>query len=128
MLVETAVSSTVEDFSNQGTRSLTSGLTVLNPFERPSGPESDKATAGGSAISDSFQPSFRFALPQTFVGKLAATGAKPQKMPIPSVSAVWGKRGGRRMGGEKGCRRKKSYDGRTDIRALPDFDGDPIEE
>ncbi|KAI0134235.1 hypothetical protein BJ170DRAFT_609026 [Xylariales sp. AK1849] len=65
----------------------------------------------------------RFAMPHTFVGKLAASGLMPNTLPLPA----------RVSGGGTGTRgrgrsRKKIFDGRTDIRSLPDFDGDPIEE
>lgn len=73
---------------------------------------SDVATAGSTQVAESEAP-FRFAIPRTFVGKLVDPNAIPRKPPIPP---------------RRGRPKKKAADGRTDIRRLPDFDGDPIEE
>ncbi|KAI1140195.1 hypothetical protein F5Y05DRAFT_309330 [Hypoxylon sp. FL0543] len=75
---------------------------------------SNVATAGSTGMAES-EPRFRFAQPRTFVGKLADSGIKA---PLPSHH------GGKRRGRPK----RRAADGRTDIRGLPDFDGDPIEE
>ncbi|KAI6082390.1 hypothetical protein F4821DRAFT_263995 [Hypoxylon rubiginosum] len=74
---------------------------------------SDEATAGSTQVAESEAP-FRFAIPRTFVGKLVDPNAIPQKPPI--------------LPRRRGRPKKKAADGRTDIRRLPDFDGDPIEE
>jgi hypothetical protein len=62
----------------------------------------------------------RFSLPKQFVGRLAPTfeAAAP-----PRVSSSM-----KRGPGKKMKERKYSNSGRTDIRALPDYDGDPIDE
>ncbi|KAI0137813.1 hypothetical protein F4776DRAFT_84326 [Hypoxylon sp. NC0597] len=72
------------------------------------------ATAGSTSVAES-ESRFRFAQPRTFVGKFADSGVKEM---FPSHND--GKRRGRP--------KKRAADGRTDIRRLPDFDGDPIEE
>ncbi|KAI2627324.1 hypothetical protein GGS26DRAFT_136543 [Hypomontagnella submonticulosa] len=62
---------------------------------------------------------FRFAQPRTFIGKLVDSGVTAaQRPPLPAP-------GPRKR---RGRPKKKALDGRTDIRLLPDFHGDPIEE
>ncbi|KAI1370778.1 hypothetical protein F4677DRAFT_343419 [Hypoxylon crocopeplum] len=78
---------------------------------------SNVATAGSTAVAES-ESRFRFAQPRTFVGKLADSTAIARG---PSLLSRPGKKGRGRQG-------KRIVDGRTDIRRLPDFDGDPIEE
>ncbi|KAI0836754.1 hypothetical protein F5Y06DRAFT_288380 [Hypoxylon sp. FL0890] len=75
---------------------------------------SNVATAGSTSVAES-ESRFRFAQPRTFVGKLADIGVKV------SLPANHG-------GKSRGRRKRRAADGRTDIRRLPDFDGDPIEE
>ncbi|KAK9421526.1 hypothetical protein SUNI508_05761 [Seiridium unicorne] len=116
---------------HKNARSSSSQICVMatSDSDQPaSDPESDEATAGGSEVSTIFQPSFKFALPQTFVGKLAGSKVNLENMPPPPLPILHRAKGGKLTRGGKGLRRKKHYDGRTDIRALPDFDGDPIEE
>ncbi|OTA80350.1 hypothetical protein M434DRAFT_37991 [Hypoxylon sp. CO27-5] len=71
------------------------------------------ATAGSNV--DESESRFRFAQPRAFVGKFADSSVKEI---LPSQHDR--KRRGRP--------KKKAADGRTDIRRLPDFYGDPIEE
>lgn len=78
---------------------------------------SNMATVGSTQVEES-ESRFRFAMPRTFVGKLVDSNATAQGPPLLSHG------GGKRRGRPK----KKAADGRTDIRRLPDFDGDPIEE
>ncbi|XXH04293.1 glutamate--ammonia ligase [Hypoxylon texense] len=78
---------------------------------------SNMATVGSTHVEES-EPRFRFAMPRTFVGKLADSNPTAQGPPLLSHG------GGKKRGRPK----KKATDGRTDIRRLPDFDGDPIEE
>ncbi|KAI0386999.1 hypothetical protein F5Y04DRAFT_74867 [Hypomontagnella monticulosa] len=73
----------------------------------------DSASAAGA------ESRFRFAQPRTFIGKLADSGAEAAQRLPPPVRTMK-KRGGRP--------KKKAMDGRTDIRLLPDFYEDPIEE
>ncbi|KAI1085142.1 hypothetical protein F5B20DRAFT_589912 [Whalleya microplaca] len=82
---------------------------------------SDIATAGSTNIDES-ESRFRFAPPRTFVGKFADPEdvARIQTHSLPHVKGTDGK--------QKRRRKKRALDGRTDIRCLPDFDGDPIEE
>lgn len=98
------------------------------PLDAPSrsidSPKSDKATVDDSTISAISQPIFRFSAPQTFIGKLARSGIKLND--ISSRPDITGHRGHQRTTARR-CTRKKRSDERTDIRALPDFDGDPIE-
>ncbi|KAI0538603.1 hypothetical protein GGR58DRAFT_286040 [Xylaria digitata] len=63
-----------------------------------------------------------FTLPKAFVGKHVNTDqASIAKAFVANIS-----RSGRKGRGKR--RKKMATDGRTDIRSLPDFDGDPIEE
>ncbi|KAI1778684.1 hypothetical protein F4818DRAFT_307106 [Hypoxylon cercidicola] len=78
---------------------------------------SNAATAGSTHLAE-VESRFRFAVPKTFVGKLVDPNITAQGPPLLSHG------GGKRRGRPK----KKAADGRTDIRRLPDFDGDPIEE
>ncbi|KAI1422947.1 hypothetical protein F5Y12DRAFT_571309 [Xylaria sp. FL1777] len=63
-----------------------------------------------------------FILPKPFVGKYVNV----EQVQITRAFNVDVSKGGRK--GTKGRRKKMTTDGRTDIRSLPDFDGDPIEE
>ncbi|ETS74907.1 hypothetical protein PFICI_13391 [Pestalotiopsis fici W106-1] len=89
-------------------------------------PKSNEATVDGSTVSEISQQIFRFAAPRTFVGKLARSGIKPKD--IPSQSAITGSRGQRRTTTGRRSKKKKWSDDRANIRELPDFDEDPIEE
>ncbi|KAI0012695.1 hypothetical protein F4779DRAFT_18289 [Xylariaceae sp. FL0662B] len=82
---------------------------------------SDIATVGSTNIDES-ESRFRFAPPRMFVGKLADSKelARIQVPPLQHPKGLNMKR--------KGKGKKRASDGRTDIRDLPDFDGDPIEE
>ncbi|KAI0107135.1 hypothetical protein GGR51DRAFT_156879 [Nemania sp. FL0031] len=63
----------------------------------------------------------RFVIPKSFVGKHVNMGQTLlDRGPIAGMPREGNKRRGRR--------RKRILDGRTDIRSLPGFDGDPIEE
>ncbi|KAK8124716.1 uncharacterized protein PG998_000475 [Apiospora kogelbergensis] len=85
--------------------------------------ETTRATMATSQNSDSNQDaqrSYRFAAPRAFIGKHACLNKlKSSHMPPPNTT-----------GGSKhrGCRKKKASDGRMNIRELPNFDGDPIED
>ncbi|KAI2467385.1 hypothetical protein F4781DRAFT_423351 [Annulohypoxylon bovei var. microspora] len=79
---------------------------------------SNLATTGSTTMNES-ESRFRFAQPRTFIGKLADSSMTTTQGP-PLLSQNRGKRRGRP--------KRKAIDGRTDIRQLPDFDGDPIEE
>ncbi|KAI1808956.1 hypothetical protein F4811DRAFT_7164 [Daldinia bambusicola] len=78
---------------------------------------SNIATAGSTSVNES-ESRFRFVQPRTFVGKLA--GLDGAAVGVSSLVPHNKKRRGRP--------KKRTADGRTDIRRLPDFDGDPIEE
>ena len=78
------------------------------------------ATAG-SSIRPPIAPA-AFMLPKVFVGKYANSEQTPK---------VWSVNGDMPRDGENGRRKRRkkmATDGRTDIRSLPNFDGDPIEE
>lgn len=62
---------------------------------------------------------FKFHPPTLFVGRLASTISTNVNFASPSLQQ--GKRG-------RGRPRRRRIDGRPDFRAMPDFDGDPIEE
>ncbi|KAI1113965.1 hypothetical protein F5Y14DRAFT_462094 [Nemania sp. NC0429] len=88
---------------------------------------SEIASSNIATVGSSNEPSHkltRFIKPKTFVGKYANTDniptARTSMVHIPRVSGS-GKRKRKR-------RKKMAMDGRTDIRNLPNFDGDPIEE
>ncbi|KAI0171141.1 hypothetical protein BJ166DRAFT_214560 [Pestalotiopsis sp. NC0098] len=88
-------------------------------------PKSDQATVDESIISEIPQPVFRFAAPQSFVGKLAGSSADPDHL-LQQHSVPKNRRSGPWSTSKRS--RKTRSDGRTDIRALPDFHDDPIEE
>lgn len=96
-------------------------------------PKSDMATDGSPVIAETAQPIFRFVAPATFVGKFASSAAKPQGMLPPALPPVVGEKGGkgrrkRAKLGRGSNRGNMAANGRADIRALPDFEDDPIEE
>ncbi|KAI1658116.1 hypothetical protein F4813DRAFT_388897 [Daldinia decipiens] len=78
---------------------------------------SNIATVGSTSQVES-EPRFRFAQPRTFVGKFANSNATTTEGSY--VLSHSKKRRGRP--------KKRAADGRANIRRLPDFDGDPIEE
>ncbi|KAI1167798.1 hypothetical protein F5B18DRAFT_403132 [Nemania serpens] len=87
---------------------------------------SEIASSNIATVGSSDQPSHtstRFIKPKVFVGKYvdASNGlmTRASMMNIPRGSS---------SGKGKRKRKKKAMDGRTDIRNLPNFDGDPIEE
>lgn len=67
---------------------------------------------------------FRFAVPKTFVGKLASSrnSTRPQSLMAPQYATTRSRPKG------KGRRKKRALDGRPSIRDLPNYDDDPIEE
>ncbi|KAI1088683.1 hypothetical protein F5B19DRAFT_470485 [Rostrohypoxylon terebratum] len=79
---------------------------------------SNVAIAGSTTVTES-ESRFRFSQPRTFVGKLADSCTAIRHVPVDTPL---------RRGKKRGRPKKKATDGRTDIRKLPDFDGDPIEE
>ncbi|KAI1875647.1 uncharacterized protein JN550_001933 [Neoarthrinium moseri] len=90
---------------------------------------SNQATKADSDNTDTIadRSSSIFTLPSLFVGKLAHPGAESLLMPLPPLKAPpLCNRSGKARG--RGSRKRRPHEGRTDIRALPDFDGDPIEE
>ncbi|KAF2963480.1 hypothetical protein GQX73_g10095 [Xylaria multiplex] len=86
---------------------------------------SETASSNIATIASSDEPPHNpkwFTLPKAFVGKHANTDPASIAKAIVTNIPRSGKKG-------RGKRRKKmATDGRTDIRSLPDFDGDPIEE
>ena len=73
-----------------------------------------------SNAASELKGNFRFSAPKLFVGKLAGATAVPQQeLTRGKVGALERKRG---------RPRKKMRPGRTDIRAMPDYTEDPIEE
>ncbi|KAK5634398.1 hypothetical protein RRF57_010111 [Xylaria bambusicola] len=77
------------------------------------------ATVG--SVGPSAKPA-SFVLPKSFVGKYANVEQTPKVRPF-NVDMSRDGEGGRRK-----RRKKMTPDGRADIRSLPDFDEDPIEE
>ncbi|KAI0521910.1 hypothetical protein F5B22DRAFT_510037 [Xylaria bambusicola] len=75
----------------------------------------------GSSVGLSAK-SASFVLPKSFVGKYADIERTPAVRPF-NAGMSRDERGGRRK-----RRKKMTTDGRTNIRCLPDFDEDPIEE
>lgn len=82
---------------------------------------SSNIAIAGSSDKPSHNPT-RFVMPKGFVGK---------RIGIKTAPTTYSSRPHVTTGGNKGRgkkRRKMAIDGRTDIRNLPDYDGDPIEE
>lgn len=79
---------------------------------------SNLATTGSTTTAES-ESRFRFSQPRTFMGKLANSNITIRQEPVHASH---------RRGKKRGRPQRKATDGRTDIRQLPDFDGDPIEE
>ncbi|KAI1156466.1 hypothetical protein F4825DRAFT_296726 [Nemania diffusa] len=89
-----------------------------------SGAASSNIATAGSSDQSLFETK-RFIKPKAFIGKHANTDqASIDRDFVGNFS------GNKNKGKGKGKRRRKKMatDGRTDIRNLPDFDGDPIEE
>ncbi|KAI0393259.1 hypothetical protein F5Y17DRAFT_466981 [Xylariaceae sp. FL0594] len=87
--------------------------------EASSSPTSHMATIGQS--DEASCSTTRFAIPKRFVGKKAGV----------NISADYGSIGTdvpKRIKRGRRTRRRKTIDGMIDIRNLPDFDGDPIED
>ncbi len=80
----------------------------------PSEPDSLLVEPAQSVISTEPKASFRFAAPKLFVGKLAHSASMSRRASPVKVSS----RG----------RKKQSQAGRTDIRTMPNYHDDPIEE
>ncbi|KAI0596328.1 hypothetical protein F4775DRAFT_564894 [Biscogniauxia sp. FL1348] len=85
---------------------------------------SNIATVGSSSMGEAEEQRFRFTLPKTFVGKFADKLGVHATRPSSTQSTELEKKKKKR----RGRRKKKALDGRADIRGLPDFYGDPIEE
>ncbi|KAK1760523.1 hypothetical protein QBC47DRAFT_456258 [Echria macrotheca] len=64
------------------------------------------------SVTTASQPQFKFARPKPFVGRMPT---QPQVNPV-------------RLTRNKGRPKKRALDGRADIRALPNYNEDPIEE
>ncbi|KAI0473243.1 hypothetical protein GGR56DRAFT_653814 [Xylariaceae sp. FL0804] len=80
---------------------------------------SNLATAGSS---DEQSHNSRFIKPRPFIGKLAEPGTSLPLAPSGTIKAKKGRKG------RKLAKTRIASDGRTDIRSLPDYGGDPIEE
>ncbi|KAK4241428.1 hypothetical protein C8A03DRAFT_41144 [Achaetomium macrosporum] len=63
---------------------------------------------------------FRFVQPKPFVGS-RSKASQPNRAPGPGIGITLSKR-------KRGRPKKRANDGRTDIRALPNYNSDPIEE
>ncbi|KAI1186069.1 hypothetical protein F5B17DRAFT_377000 [Nemania serpens] len=83
---------------------------------------SNIATVGSS--NESSHKPMRFIRPKTFVGKYVNS----DKASMARESMIHIPRGSSSGNGKRKRRKKRAMDGRTDIRNLPNFDGDPIEE
>jgi hypothetical protein len=64
---------------------------------------------------------FRFVQPKPFVGRHSNTSQPPNRVAGPGVGITLSRR-------KRGRPKKRANDGRTDIRALPNYNSDPIEE
>ncbi|RYC66152.1 hypothetical protein CHU98_g58 [Xylaria longipes] len=85
---------------------------------------SETASSNIATVGSEYEPprnSTRFIMPKSFTGKHVNT----DKASIARSFVADIPRGGKKG---RGKRRKMAADGRPDIRNLPDFDGDPIEE
>ncbi|KAH9906888.1 hypothetical protein F4778DRAFT_778320 [Xylariomycetidae sp. FL2044] len=106
--------------------SMNLGSDVSTILKGTLGSDPSNAATAGSALPDSSEHQFRFAAPQTFVGKLADPKARMGQEPPPMMSPR--RNDGKGKGKGRGRKKKRASDGRADIRRLPDFDGDPIED
>ncbi|KAI0543678.1 hypothetical protein F4679DRAFT_90685 [Xylaria curta] len=95
--------------SNMATKGTTGSETAL----------SSMATIG--SIDEPPRNSTRFIVPKAFIGKYAKTDTASVVRPTVAGMPRGGKKG-------KGRRRKMAADGRPEIRNLPNFYGDPIED
>ncbi|KAI1439215.1 hypothetical protein GGR50DRAFT_8177 [Xylaria sp. CBS 124048] len=85
---------------------------------------SETASSTFATVGSSDEPprsAMRFVIPKAFVGKYVNTERAERPPSFIANIPKNGKGKGKR-------KRKVAMDGRTDIRNLPDFDGDPIEE
>ncbi|KAI1751657.1 hypothetical protein F4782DRAFT_173168 [Xylaria castorea] len=85
---------------------------------------SETAFSNIATIGSTDEPprnSTRFIIPKAFIGKYAKTNNASVVRPFMADMPRGGRKG-------KGKRRKMAADGRPDIRNLPNFNGDPIEE
>ncbi|KAK1985126.1 hypothetical protein LZ30DRAFT_394773 [Colletotrichum cereale] len=92
------------------TPALYSASTVAQP------PESEVGEVPG--------PSFQFARPKTFIGRLASSLVQDAGPIVPLSVHNEPNKSGRP---KRRPRKKKAKDGRADIRRVPDHDGDPID-
>ncbi|KAJ2993153.1 hypothetical protein NUW58_g1933 [Xylaria curta] len=89
---------------------------------------SETASSNIAIVGSTGRPSrdpTRFVMPKAFIGKHVKTDRASTARAFPMNVQRGVARGGKKG---RGGRRKIATDGRTDIRNLPDFYGDPIEE
>ena len=101
----------------------TQGTVLSDPSEEPMA-VTDHRTRTSPPRQRPTGAGFRFAVPKTFVGKLV--GSRNSKRPQSLISLQSTATTSRRKG--KGGRKKRALDGRPNIRDLPNYDDDPIEE
>jgi hypothetical protein len=90
---------------------------------------SEPALSNAATVGSSNEPSrnvTRFVMPKSFVGKHINEYQDAIARDFMANAPTDGRKN-RGKGGKK-KKKKMAIDGRTDIRSLPDFDGDPIEE
>ncbi|KAK8049223.1 hypothetical protein PG994_010953 [Apiospora phragmitis] len=110
---------TPDDFpSSDGNNSV--NKTVVSDVETT---KATMATSEASETSKDTQQRHRFTAPQAFIGKHAQSDQSRYMQMLPPKFPETTKSNKR-----KGRRKKKALDGRTSIRELPNFDGDPIED
>ncbi|KAI2639967.1 hypothetical protein GGS21DRAFT_388994 [Xylaria nigripes] len=118
---EAEVSSTNDEYEEDVTspRPPSQSHAATHETTNPSAASSNNATTGSS--DEVARNAALFVMPKFFVGKYVNT--KRAKAARSSIIAFPNRSKGR---GKK--KQKVTMDGRTNIRNLPDFDGDPIEE
>ncbi|KAI0206154.1 hypothetical protein F4808DRAFT_193518 [Astrocystis sublimbata] len=86
--------------------------------------DSESTSSNVATMGSTNGPSHKstcFVMPKAFVGKRAHKENAPAAPALKAGISKGGRKG-------RGKRRKLAADGRPDIRSLPDFEGDPIEE
>lgn len=118
---------TINDFDDNLAPTETEFIKSIIP-EAPTSPTSKAASVVTSVAIEVTrseagprEPHFRFARPKPFVGNRSVSThmKRPAEAVAPFVSLTKKRRG---------WQRKRAHDGRADIRALPNYSGDPIED
>ncbi|KAI0407734.1 hypothetical protein F4802DRAFT_525363 [Xylaria palmicola] len=125
-LIEDAVTSRTEPPSTNRNDAISLGPSSDSHMATRGTTCSETVASNIATVGSTYESSHnatRFVIPKAFVGKFANTErALIHRSSLADNGVPRGRKKGRRR------RKKMATDGRTDIRDLPDFDGDPIEE